>query len=371
MKDVRRLLLATDAVGGVWTYSLELARALPELGFETLLAVTGPSPRDAQVAEAAGVRVIDTGLPLDWLAERPDSVRRAGEAIADIAAAEGVDLVQLCSAALVADVHFNRPVVAVQHSCVASWWATVRQGPLPADFGWRRDLVECGLNAASAVVAPSAAFAALTARTYALARPVFAVHNGRKPLALPKRTRSDFVFTSGRLWDDGKNVRTLDEAAALLDVPIEAIGPLVGPNGAAAAFEHLRSPGELSGAAIAERLSARPIFASAALYEPFGLSALEAAQAGCALVLSDISTFRELWDGAAIFVPARDGRAFADALSELLGDPERRERLGRRAQARALQFTPQAMARGMAQIYDHLLGVRRPAMPAMQVTGAA
>ena len=41
-----------------------------------------------------------------------------------------------------------------------------------------------------------------------------------------------------------------------------------------------------------------------ALYEPFGLAVLEAAQAGCALVLSDIPTFRELWDGAALFVAA-------------------------------------------------------------------
>ena len=34
-----RLLLVSDAVGGVWIYSLELARALRPLGVETVLAL--------------------------------------------------------------------------------------------------------------------------------------------------------------------------------------------------------------------------------------------------------------------------------------------------------------------------------------------
>src|SRR5947209_19631197 len=60
---VRRLLLVTDAVGGVWVYSLELARALRPLGIETLLAVMGPPATASQRDEAADVELIDTGLP--------------------------------------------------------------------------------------------------------------------------------------------------------------------------------------------------------------------------------------------------------------------------------------------------------------------
>jgi glycosyltransferase involved in cell wall biosynthesis len=169
------------------------------------------------------------------------------------------------------------------------------------------------------------------------------------------RPRADSVFTLGRLWDEGKNVRTLDAAAAMVDASVEAIGPLRGANGEAAAFEHLHTTGGLEADAIAQRLSGRPIFASAALYEPFGLAALEAAQAGCALVLSDIPTFRELWNGAALFVPARDAQAFADALQQLLRDRDRREKLERAAQLRALQYSPEAMARRMLAIYEQVL----------------
>jgi len=346
-----RLMLVTDAVGGVWTYSVELARALREWDVETLLAVIGPSVSAEQAREAAGLQVIDTGLALDWTAERPDVIRRTGCALAEIANRERVDIVQLNSAALLADCDFDQPVVVVQHSCVATWWDSVREGPLPKDFAWRRDLVDCGLHAADAVVAPSAAFAAQLSRVYRLSRALRCVHNGRRALPMKRRAAEDFIFTVGRLWDDGKNVRVLDEAASRLEVPVEAIGPLSGPNGTAVSFDYLRTPGELRLDVIAQRLAARPIYAAPALYEPFGLSVLEAAQAGCALVLSDIPTFRELWGGSAIFVDATDPQGFADAIDALIADPQRRAELGHCARVRALRNSPEAMASRMAQIY--------------------
>lgn len=350
-----RLMLVTDAVGGVWTYSLDLARALRQWDVEAFLAVIGPSPSAEQRREAREFELTDTGLPLDWAARRPDLIRRAGCALAELAVKEGADLVQTNSAALLADCEFDQPVIALQHSCVATWWATVKGTALPHDFGWRRDLIECGLNRAAAVVAPSAAFAAMTARTYALTRPVHAVHNGRRALPMKRRPMEDFVFTAGRLWDEGKNGRVLDQAAGLLSVAIQAAGPVDGPNGASMSFEHLQCLGELAPSGIAERLAGRPIFASAALYEPFGLSVLEAAQAGCALVLSDIPTFRELWIDCAIFVPADDPEAFADSIQRLLANPGKRMDLGIAARMHALRYTPETMAQRMVQIYEGVL----------------
>jgi glycogen(starch) synthase len=46
-----------------------------------------------------------------------------------------------------------------------------------------------------------------------------------------------------------------------------------------------------------------------ARYEPFGLSVLEAALSGCALVLGDIASLREVWGGAACYVRPGDSRA--------------------------------------------------------------
>jgi glycosyltransferase involved in cell wall biosynthesis len=104
------------------------------------------------------------------------------------------------------------------------------------------------------------------------------------------------------------------------------------------------------------------IFASAALYEPFGLTVLEAAQAGCALVLSDIPTFRELWDGAALFAPARDPSAFAETIQALLDDQDRADQLAQAAAERARRYSVAAMVRGVLDVYGALrpLGLAAP-----------
>jgi glycosyltransferase involved in cell wall biosynthesis len=111
-------------------------------------------------------------------------------------------------------------------------------------------------------------------------------------------------------------------------------------------------------------MAQRPVFVSAALYEPFGLAVLEAAQAGCALVLSDIPTFRELWGEAALFVPARDDRAFAEAIRGLLDDEDRRAALGRAARQRSRRYAAAAMARGMLALYAR--HARRPVLEAAE-----
>jgi glycosyltransferase involved in cell wall biosynthesis len=363
-----RLLMTTDAVGGVWQYSVDLARALADLHIETVLAVLGPSPPRGQiesVLEMEGVRLLDTGLSLDWLAEDAASIINAGNAVADLAEAAKVDIVQLNNPALAAGTIFTVPLVAVQHSCVASWWEAVHASDLPADFAWRTDLVRAGLRAANAVVTPTAAFGEVTERIYELEETPLTVHNGRKPLPLRSGASHDFVFTAGRLWDEGKNLATIDAAAGGLGVPLHAAGPLRGPNGTAVLFDNIHSLGTLDEVELGRWLAARPVFVSASLYEPFGLAVLEAATAGCPLVLSDIPTFRELWDGAAIFVPPREENGFARAIGDLVGDDSLRASLGATAQERAARYTPAAMAAQMANIYRHLLpAVERPVLAA-------
>ena len=103
------------------------------------------------------------------------------------------------------------------------------------------------------------------------------------------------------------------------------------------------------------------INAGAARFEPFGLAVLEAAQAGCPLVLSDLSTFRELWDGAATFVAPGDAQGFADAIAALLADPACHAAQGEAARRRAARYTPAAMAEQMAEIYRDALSRRTQA----------
>jgi glycosyltransferase involved in cell wall biosynthesis len=347
---------------------VDLARGLAGLDVETVLAVLGPSPSAEQIASAKsvrGLRLVDTGLELDWLAEDVSSLKAAASAIAELAADVRANIVQLNTPALAGLADFPAPVVAVQHSCVATWWEAVRGTELPEDFAWRTKLVADGLGAAAAVVTPTAAFAGTTQRRYGLARPPQPIHNGRTPLHLPETAPHDFILTAGRLWDEGKNVVAIDRAARGIAVPAHAAGPIQGPNGVSVIFDNLHCLGNLGEEELARWLAAKPIFVSAALYEPFGLAVLEAAAAGCPLILSDIPTFRELWDGVAIFVPARDEQGFTDAINKLVGDDFQRSLMGQAAQERASRYTPEAMAAQMAAVYRSLLpAVQRPVLAA-------
>jgi glycosyltransferase involved in cell wall biosynthesis len=100
------------------------------------------------------------------------------------------------------------------------------------------------------------------------------------------------------------------------------------------------------------------IYCLPARYEPFGLSALEAALAGCALVLGDIPSLREVWGDAAVFVPPNEPPALRQALQQLIHDPARRTQLATAARARAARYGPQRMADAYLSAYRHLAGHR-------------
>ena len=151
------------------------------------------------------------------------------------------------------------------------------------------------------------------------------------------------VLTAGRLWDRGKNMRVLDDAAALMRTPIDAAGPCAGPDGSQFTATTLRCLGNLTPRDLHRRMAQAAIFAAPSLYEPFGLAVLEAAQTGAPLVLADIPTYRELWSEAAMFVSPADPQAWADALSRLMADEAQRRVLGQAARRRAASYTLEAM----------------------------
>jgi glycogen(starch) synthase len=347
--------MTTDAVGGIWTYALDLGAALGRRGIRVTLALLGPGLDDAKRAEAAerGLKLVDTGHDPEWLAADAAAVRAGGAALVGLARREAADLLHLNHPALAAEAGFGCPVLAVCHSCVATWWEAVRGGVLPEDLRWRAALHERGLANAEAVVAPSRSFGEATRRVYGFGDVPIVVPNGRdRPPALEAaEAPAASVFTAGRLWDEGKNLGVLDRAAARLPVMVEAAGPLTGPNGATVALHNIRRIGTLDAATLRAKLRQRPIFASTALYEPFGLAVLEAAQAGCALVLSDIPTFRELWDGCAVFVAPHDDRALAAAVVRLLGDRGYRAERAALSAARAADYTVEACAEGTGKAY--------------------
>ena len=176
-----RLLMTADAVGGIWTYAVDLARALAAMRVEVTLAVLGPGLDAARrkTAADADVAIVDLGHSPEWLAEGPEAVARGSAALADLARDIEADLLHLNHPALGAGATFECPTLAVCHSCIATWWSAVRGTPLPPGFAWQADLVGAGYRSATALAAPSHAFAMTTQRTYGLKEAPELVFNGR------------------------------------------------------------------------------------------------------------------------------------------------------------------------------------------------
>lgn len=352
-----RVLITTDAVGGVWVYALALARGVVARGDEAELAVLGPAPgfEQSTAAACAGVSIHLTGLPLDWTAQTPEELEDAARALAGLATTRRADLVQLHTPALLGRARWPAPVLAVLHSCVGTWWVAMRgSDPAPEDFSWRMAAVSHGLNAADAVLAPSQGMAAAAQTLYKPLRDIRIVYNGSDAVpALP--SARDGILAAGRLWDEAKNITVLDRAAAFMpDVPVSAAGTLAGPHGANITLTNIQWLGSLAQAEMRAALAPAAIFASPARYEPFGLAVLEAAQAGLALVLSDIPTFRELWEGAAIFLPPEDASAWADTLRRLHAAPDLRTRWGEAASTRATRYSAARFHASMAAEHKRL-----------------
>lgn len=84
------------------------------------------------------------------------------------------------------------------------------------------------------------------------------------------------------------------------------------------------------------------------------ITVLEAASAGCALVLGNIPSLLENWYGAAWFVDSDDDAALRDAINTLIEDNELRECYAAAARKRALAFSAARMAASYAELYTEL-----------------
>lgn len=90
--------------------------------------------------------------------------------------------------------------------------------------------------------------------------------------------------------------------------------------------------------------------------EGFPVSLIEAMFCGRATVSTDVGAVCEVIGGTGLVVPSRNPRAFADSCAALLRDPERRERLGAAARARALElFTVEQNVEAFRGIYLELM----------------
>jgi len=350
--------MTTDAVGGVFGYSVDLCRAICKAGGQVLLVSMGPRPSRAQreqLAALRGVELIVTDYKLEWMDDAFPDVLRAGAFLEELAASYCPQVVHLNGYAHGA-FSFSSPTLVVAHSCVLSWWRAVHGVDAPPKYAEYRTQVTRGLRAADVVVAPSRTMLRALHAHYTRELRAVIIPNAVPDAPLMQRTR-DGICCAGRLWDPAKNLGLVLSAAQRSRQRFRVAGALAGPEGTVASYDvpqNVALLGGLTRAEVARMMADSAVFVHPARYEPFGLAVLEAAQAGCALVLADIPSMRELWDDAASFVPVDDADALHHALERLFAEPAALRAMALSARRRAMAYGYDAFSARYLALYAAL-----------------
>lgn len=351
-----RVLLTTDTVGGVWDYTCTLARSLERIGHDVLLAVLG-EPGDRGTRLPARIEVAARRYRLEWMPDAGEDVAASTAWLVELSRLWAPDVVHLnqFSPALG---EFEAPTVVVTHSDVLSWFSETLGAPAPDQWRLYEQRVADALARATVVVAPTRYQSRLLEKHYGRAADRVVPNGIIPPAHAPALGGQPLVVSAGRAWDSAKGMRTLDEAAGILgrnSPPVHLLGPCTSPYGQRLEAKHLVVHGAVDRDEVDAWLTRASVYVAPSIYEPFGLAPLEAALHGCALVLSDIAAFRELWDGCAEFFPAGDAERLAEILSSLPHDGARVQRHAEAARRRALQrYSAEGMCRNYQSIYSEL-----------------
>lgn len=351
-----RILLTTDPIGGVWTFTKDLCEGLVTRGHAVALVSVGRMPSASQTLWCKRMREVSGELfrftalttPLEWMEPNECAYRGAEAVLVRIAEEFDADLVhanQFCFGALPVDAL----KVVTAHSDVLSWAEACRPQGLE-DSEWLRRycaLVEEGLCGADAVVAPTQWMANALARGFASAS-ARKILNGRTIPCPPIEDggRALQAVSVGRLWDEAKGFAVLDGLDAAMPVIVAGETTLEGAAGV----------GALSEDEVIALFRRSSVYVATSVYEPFGLAPLEAALCGCAVVANGIDSLREVWGDAAIYF--NGATELKTVLGELAASPEKLRSAQLRSLERGLELSAEKMVDGYVGLYEELIAVR-------------
>jgi glycosyltransferase involved in cell wall biosynthesis len=362
------VLITSDAVGGVWTYTQELVTGLIHAGHRVTVVSFGKLPLPHQTAWMHPLPRLDyrpTEYRLEWMEVADKDIEESKRYLELLVREVQPDVLHF-SQYCYGDIQVDIPKIVVAHSDVVSWWVAVH-GKVPDDTPWirrYREMVSNGLRGAAIVVAPSQWMLNALSEHYFCPPARAVIHNGRTPAEFnPDVPKDDFVLSVGRLWDAAKQVSLLLDSEQGAEVRIVGWEHQPDKEGGAS-VRHVPANVQLLGprsqAELRDLYSHAGIYAATSRYEPFGLSPLEAALSGCALVLNDNPVFHELWGDSAIYFKKNDADDLARVIAQLRNAREtRREYADRAYQTAREKFTATRMVEQYEKIYQEVTSTTR------------
>jgi glycogen synthase len=362
------VLVTADTLSGTWTYARELVTGLVTRGVRVTLVSFGEIPLPDQTAWMDSLHGLDyrpTAFRLEWMQEAqqdlPESTNFLSALVRELQP-DVLHLNQFCYGNLPVDV----PRIVMAHGDLLTWTEAVEgYSPRPTRWlKWYRETVVRGIQAADAVIAPSAWMLDSLRECYVRPRRGEVIYPGRNPIFFnPYVSKEDSVLTVGRLVDAGKQVFLLTQhvhpvsvciVGAEHTVPLPRL-PIRADVKVSTDEANVAIRGPQTEAQLRALYSRAAIYAATARYEPLGMPALEAAFSRCALLANDIPSFREIWGDAALYFRTNDAASLAASIRRLNSDREMRRGYANLAYTRARErFTTKRMIDECLRLYRSL-----------------
>lgn len=353
--------MTADAAGGVGVFADELAAGLRQRGHQVMVVIFSPTQPAVAAHEA---ECVWAPFRLEWMDTGGEASELAADAhrgrtfLAKLGHQWRAELLHSNQFAYVSALE-GVPTLLSVHSDVVSWWRAVYGSPPPdnAYQRWYRIQAEQALACAEAIVTPSQSARRDLLASFVCPRAVQVIYNGRHPGQFPSLPKQALAVAAGRLWDRGKQLALLGDLPQPLPLAVAWAGEARDPSQPEAAKvpPGVQACGRLSAEEMAQLWGRARACIGTSLYEPFGLAVLEAALAGCALLLNDIPSWRELWSPVAQFYTT--AAELHGLLQRVAREPDWADAQGKAAQ----QFARRRYsARRMAGQYEALMRSLRP-----------
>jgi glycogen synthase len=366
------VVVTTDTLSGVWTYTRELVTGLIGRGVRVTLVSFGEIPMPSQTTWMENLPELDyrpTAFRLDWMQYAEQDLRDSSAYLTDLVHELQPDLLhlnQMCYGNLPVRV----PRIVVAHRDFLTWWRALHANE-PEDrewLKWYRSVIRRGMAQASAVIAPTAWMRDAICECYTQPGYCKVIYPGRNPLLFnPYVSKEHSVLAVGRFADVGKQVSLLTQHSHRLPVCIvgtEAPArpfpvPIRADVKVATETLSVALKGPQTDSQMRTLYSRASLFAATSRYEPFGMAAVEAALSRCAIVANDIPSLREVWDDAAVYFRTNDAESLAEVLDRLSTHRDLCRGYANRAYQRARErFSAKRMLDEYTQLYGELVGAK-------------
>jgi len=358
------VLMTTDTVSRVWTYTRELVCGLAGRGWRVTLVSFGDIPLPDETLWMRAVKGLDyrpTAFRLDWMQEGQRDFAEACAYLRSLADDLKPDVFH-CNHLCYGNSEVCTPRVLVAHGDYLTWWrqAHGREAAHSAWLQWYRLAIAGAISKSNVLVAPTEWMLQQIRTTYGSCVREKVIAPGRNPIQFsPYVTKENSVMTVGRRLDAASQLHLLARCALSVPVYVVEEQQPVSQAETEARTSLVNSDGGFTGPHTEAQLrllySRAALYASPGRYEATAMSTLEAALSRCALILNDISPLRELWDDAAVYFSKNDGKALSHAINVLSRDEHLRRDFANRAFERARnRFTAQRMTSKYVELYQTL-----------------